>query len=173
MAEMDPELRERREMTFDLLVIKGFPYRKVVEQVSSEYDTSQTCIETDIYRMKNWLPKLADSDATRKDGVMRLRELRQSRQRMQRMAMEAQREGDRYQEMAIRDRITKNIKLDLEMSQSLGIAERAPDKSEVAMSVSDGDKSGSYEIVSAQDTTIEGAAPADPAELTAPDENTE
>jgi len=131
---MDRDLVERREETFDLLICKGIGYRKVVEKISRKYDLSESGVETDIGRMDEWLPKLVEeTDLTRKDGLVRLKELRQNRQRLQQMAMEARSNNDLMEELKIRRNVEDNIELDIALSQSLGHTEREPSAVENAM----------------------------------------
>ena len=123
---MRPELRDRREETWDLLVVKGLKYSTVCERLAAKYDVKENTIEKDISRMKNWLPELIRVDDT--GGYSRLREIRQNRQRMQQMAMEARRDGDRKEELRIRRLIDQAVELDITISQSLGMTQRAPDE---------------------------------------------
>lgn len=126
---MDPEIRERRLDTWDMLVVKGLDFSKVVSRLAEQYDTTENAIKTDISRMDNWLPKL--DIASQKSGVSRLRELRQNRQRLQMMAMEAHQQGDLEKELKIRRRIDKAVETDVKLSQSLGLAEKEPEQVEV------------------------------------------
>lgn len=130
---MKPELRERREKTFDLLITKGYPYRRVVEQIASNYDISESGVETDIGRMEDWLPKIVEDDETRKDGLVRLREIRKNRQRLHRMADEARKNKDLETELEIRRKIDDSVELDIALSQSLGHTEREATPMENAM----------------------------------------
>ena len=131
---MRRDLKDRREETFDLLVNKGFAYRKVVERIASKYDISESGVESDINRMDDWLPELIDeSDQSRKDGLVRLRELKSNRERLQRMALEAKRDDDLDKELAIRRKIEDSIELEVALRQSLGHMEREPTAVENAM----------------------------------------
>lgn len=131
---MDRDLLARREETVDLLVVQGMPYQRVVERISDRHDITQSGVKTDIGRIDDWLPKVIDeSDQTRKDALVRLKELRTNRQRLQRMALEAQRDDDLETELKIRDKIDESIELDIALSQSLGLTEREPTAVENAM----------------------------------------
>jgi len=131
---MRNDLLDRREETFDLLVNKGFPYRKVVERISSKYDISESGVETDIGRMDDWLPKVIDeSDHSRGDGKVRLKEIKQNRQRLQRMALEAQQRGELQTELPIRRKIDDSVELEIALRQSLGLTDREPTPMENAM----------------------------------------
>lgn len=127
--DMRPDLRERREETWDLLVVKGLKYGDVVERLATKYDVTEGAIEYDISEMDTWLPKIDVSSM--ESGVSRLRELRQNRQRLQQMAMEARQDGDRDAELSIRRRLDKAIELDVKLSQSLGVTEKEPDEVEL------------------------------------------
>lgn len=131
---MDRDLLSRREETVDLLVVQGLPYQRVVERLADRYDITQSGVKTDIGRIDDWLPKVIDeSDKTRKDALVRLKELRTNRQRLQRMALEAQQDDDLETELQIRDKIDDSIELDIALSQSLGLTEREPTAVENAM----------------------------------------
>jgi len=131
---MDRDLLTRREETVDLLVVQGLPYQRVVERIADRHDITQSGVKTDIGRIEDWLPKVIDeSDQTRKDALVRLKELRTNRQRLQRMALEAQRDDDLETELKIRDKIDDSIELDIALSQSLGLTEREPTAVENAM----------------------------------------
>jgi hypothetical protein len=131
---MDRDLLARREETVDLLVVQGMPYQRVVERIADRHDITQSGVKTDIGRIDDWLPKVIDeSDQTRKDALVRLKELRTNRQRLQRMALEAQRDDDLETELKIRDKIDDSIELDIALSQSLGLTDREPTAVENAM----------------------------------------
>lgn len=132
---MRRDLQDRREKTFDLLVNKGVPYGKVVERIATQYDISESGVESDINRMDDWLPKLVDeTDHSRKDGKVRLKELKSNRERLQQMAMEARRDDNLDRELAIRRKIEDSIELEVALRQSLGHMEREPTAMENAMS---------------------------------------
>lgn len=153
---MNSDLLERREKTFDLLIVKGFSYSKVVRKIADEYDVTESGVKSDISRMENWLPKLVEDDATRKDGLVRLRELRGNRQRLQQMALEAQRDNDRIDELRIREQIEQSVELDIALTQSLGETEREPDRHELEV---EGEFStGAMDVVfeKPDDETLEG-----------------
>lgn len=122
---MDEELRERREKTWNMLVVRGFDYSKVVSRLADEYDMSEGGIKSDIHRMDDWLPKL--DDISYQSGVSRLRELRENRQRLQQMALQARKDDDLEQELKIRRQIDKAVQTDIQLSQSLGHADREED----------------------------------------------
>jgi predicted nucleic acid-binding Zn-ribbon protein len=115
---MDDSLRSRREDTWDLLVVKGLDYRKVVRRVSNKYGSPESTIESDISNMDSWLPDLDHTNFS--SGVSRLRELRENRQRRQQMVLEARSEGDTERERALLQEIDWAIEKDVRLSQSLG-----------------------------------------------------
>lgn len=123
---MDPELQSRRKETWKLLIVQGVPYRNVCERLSDKYDVTASAIEKDISRMDNWIGDLIHVDDT--SGHSRLMEIRENRQRLQRMAVEARQDGDREEELRIRRMIDKSAKLDVTISQSLGITARSPNE---------------------------------------------
>jgi len=131
---MKPELVDRRERTFKLLIVEGRKYTDVVETIAREYDITESGVQTDIDRMDSWLPKIVEeSDVTREDGLVRLKELRQNRQRLQQMALEARKNNDLMDELQIRRKVEDNIELDIALSQSLGHTSREPTPMENAM----------------------------------------
>lgn len=115
---MDEQLRKRRSDTWDLLVVKGLDYRKVVRRVANKYGAKETTIETDITRMEQWLPELNHTNFS--SGVSRLRELRENRQRRQQMVLEARRDGDTERERELLQEIDWAIETDVRLAQSLG-----------------------------------------------------
>lgn len=123
---MSPSLRERREKTFDLLIVAGYDYSEVVERISAKYNITESGVRSDISRMEKWLPELVEDDAVRKDGLVRLKELRANRQRLNRMAREAAANNDLETELRVRERIDDNLDLDVALSQSLGLTSRRP-----------------------------------------------
>jgi len=131
---MKPDLVDRRERTFELLIVEGRKYTDVVETIAREYDITESGVQTDIDRMDSWLPKIVEeSDVTREDGLVRLKELRQNRQRLQQMALEARKNNDLMDELQIRRKVEDNIELDIALSQSLGHTSREPTPMENAM----------------------------------------
>lgn len=126
---MDDELRQRRQETWDLLVVKGIDYGKVVSRIASKYDISESGVESDISRMDNWLPELDPHNL--ESGLSRIRELRQNRQRLQQMALEAQNEGNLDKELRIRRQIEESVETDVELAQSLGLTEKEAEEVEV------------------------------------------
>lgn len=125
---MDPELRERREDTWKALVVQGRRYSDVVSYISNKYDTPESTIESDISRIDEWLPDL--DAANHKSGVSRMRELRENRQNTHQVAQKARKEGELDTELKARRQIDRGIKIDVELSQSLGLTEQEPDKQE-------------------------------------------
>lgn len=123
---MKPELQERRKETWNMLIVRGLPYRQVCDHLAEKYGVQPGTIEKDISRMDSWVPKLIHLDDA--SGYSRLLEIRENRQRLQRMAAEARQEGDREEELRIRRMIDNATKLDIEISQSLGITAREPDE---------------------------------------------
>lgn len=131
---MDRDLLARREETFDLLVVKGLPYQKVVDRIADRYDITRSGVKSDIGRIDGWLPEVLDkSDKTRRDALVRLKELRDNRQRLQQMALEARNDDDLDTELEIRTKIEDSIELDIALSQSLGMTQREPTPVENAM----------------------------------------
>lgn len=127
---MRPDLRERRKETWNRLIVQGFPYRQVCDHLGEKYDVTPNAIEKDISRMDDWIGDLIAVDDV--SGYSRLMEIRQNRQRLQRMADEARRETDRDEELRIRRMIDKAVQLDVMISQSLGITDRAPSEVNVS-----------------------------------------
>jgi len=126
---MQEELRKRRDETFEMLVVKGYDYRRVVNTLADRYDVAPGTIKSDINRMDDWLPRLAWYDDD--DGQARLRELRKNRQRMHQMATEARQDDDTELELKIRRNIGKAVETEVELSQSLGQMNETADKVEV------------------------------------------
>jgi hypothetical protein len=115
---MREELQKRRDETFEMLVVKGYDYRRVLDTLAERYDVSPNTIKTDINRMDEWLPRLAWYDDD--DGAGRLRELHKNRQRMHQMATEARKDGDVNLELKIRRQIDSAVETEVELAQSLG-----------------------------------------------------
>lgn len=134
---MKRSLVDRRERTFELLIVKGQRYGKVVSTIASEYDISEAGVESDIRRMDKWLPELVENDYARKDGLTRLKELRMNRREMHNLYDElkdrirADEDADPEVLLKVLDKIDSNIDLDIALSQSLGLAEREPAQLEV------------------------------------------
>lgn len=125
---MKQELRKRRDETFEMLVVKGYDYRRVVDTLAERYDVSPETIKTDINRMDDWLPRLTFYDDD--DGAGRLRELKKNRQRMHQMATEARQDDDLRLELKIRRNIGTAVETEVEVAQSLGELPEEPDKHE-------------------------------------------
>lgn len=123
---MQTELRERRILTWEKLVVKGHSYSDVVSTIATQYDVSESAIESDINRMSNWLPKLQPEISDM--GISRLRELRRNRQRYQQMADAAAKQGNPDLELKVRREIDASIKNDVSVSQSLGLTHEEPEK---------------------------------------------
>lgn len=138
---MNQELVERRERTFELLIVEGRQYTRVVETIAREYDITKSGVKTDINRMDNWLPKIVEEDHARKDGLVRLKELRKNRQEMRRLYEELKEEVKRDPErdprvlIDILEKIDGNLDLDMALSQSLGHTDREPGQLEVEHSL--------------------------------------
>lgn len=134
---MKPDLVDRRERTFELLIVEGRQYTDVVETIAREYDITESGVRTDIERMDSWLPKIVEEDHAREDGLVRLKELRKNRQEMRRLygdmkqRIERDPEADPRVLIDILERIDDNLDLDIALSQSLGHAEREPGQLEV------------------------------------------
>lgn len=134
---MRDDLRERRERTWELLVVMGIEYSKAVSRVASEYDCAEGTVKSDISRMENWVGEL---DVNYYTGVSRLRELRQNRQRKWQMAMQAQQDEDLGLERKIRKDIDDNIVKDIRMSQRLGLTNEEPTEIDIGGELSEEDK---------------------------------
>jgi len=126
---MQEDLRKRRDETFEMLVVKGYDYRRVVDTLAERYEVTPSTIRTDINRMGDWLPRLAWYDDD--DGTARLRELRKNRQRMHQMATEARQDGDVELELKIRRNIGTAVETEVELAQSLGQMNEEPEELEV------------------------------------------
>jgi len=122
---MQEDLRKRRDETFEMLVVKGYDYRRVVDTLAERYDVAPGTVKSDINRMDDWLPRLAWFDDD--DGAGRLRELRKNRQRMHQMATEARQNGDVELELKIRRNIGTAVETEVELAQSLGQMTETPD----------------------------------------------
>jgi hypothetical protein len=125
---MREELQKRRDETFEMLVIKGYDYRRVTDTLAERYDVATKTIESDINRMNEWLPRLAWYDDD--DGAGRLRELHKNRQRMHQMATEARKDGDVNLELKIRRQIDSAVETEVELAQSLGAMNETSDEIE-------------------------------------------
>jgi len=134
---MKPDLVDRRERTFELLIVEGRKYTDVVETIAREYDITESGVRTDIDRMDSWLPKIVEEDHAREDGLVRLKEIRKNRQEMRRLYGEMKQQIERDPDadprvlIDILERIDDNLDLDIGLSQSLGHAEREPGQLEV------------------------------------------
>nr|ADE29158.1 hypothetical protein [uncultured virus] len=131
---MQEELRKRRDETFEMLVVKGYDYSRVVTTLADRYDVVPSTIETDINRMSDWLPHLSHYDDD--NGQGKLRELQKNRQRLHQLATEARQDGERLEELKIRRHIDKSVETETELAQSLGAMHEEPDEVQV-----DGDMS--------------------------------
>lgn len=125
---MREELRERRERTWELLVVMGVSYSQTVTRIAENYDCAESTVKTDISRMESWV---GDLDVSYYSGVSRLRELRQARQRLRQYEMQAQQDEDPDLASRINDKIAKNLKADLRISQKLGLTNETPTQIEV------------------------------------------
>lgn len=126
---MRDDLRQRRERTWELLVVMGIGYSQAVARIASEFDCSEGTVKSDISRMESWLPEL---DVNYYSGVSRVRELRQQRQRLNQMAMQAQQNEDLQEERKIRQTIIRSIIKDVRITQRLGLTNEEPQQIEVA-----------------------------------------
>jgi len=131
---MQEELRKRRDETFEMLVVKGYDYSRVVTTLADRYDVVPSTIETDINRMSDWLPHLSHYDDD--NGQGKLRELQKNRQRLHQLATEARQDGERLEELKIRRHIDKSVETETELAQSRGAMHEEPDEVQV-----DGDMS--------------------------------
>lgn len=126
---MREELRERRERTWELLVVMGVSYSQTVSRIAENFDCAESTVKTDISRMESWV---GDLDVSYYFGVSRLRELRQARQRLRQYEMQAQQDEDPDLASRINDKIAKNLKADLRISQKLGLTNETPTQVEVS-----------------------------------------
>lgn len=126
---MREELRERRERTWELLVVMGVSYSQTVTRIAENFDCAESTVKTDISRMESWV---GDLDVSYYSGVSRLRELRQARQRLRQYEMQAQQDEDPDLASRINDKIAKNLKADLRISQKLGLTNETPTQVEVS-----------------------------------------
>lgn len=126
---MREELRERRERTWELLVVMGVSYSNTVTRIAEQFDCAESTVKTDISRMESWV---GDLDVSYYSGVSRLRELRQARQRLRQYEMQAQQDEDPDLASRINDKIAKNLKADLRISQKLGLTNETPTQVEVS-----------------------------------------
>lgn len=139
---MRQDLRERRLETWDLLVIKGIPYGDVVTRLADKYGTAESTIESDIGRMDNWFPKLDLTDDELVRAQMRLREHRQNRQEIQQLILRI-RNNDNIsdatkikRELEARRQLDESVEREVQLAQSLGFLDRAPDQISVSGDVS-------------------------------------
>jgi len=129
---MQQDLRKRRDETFEMLVVKGYDYRRVVSTLSDRYDVKPKTVEKDISRMSDWLPHLSHYDDD--NGAGRMRELQKNRQRLHQMATEARQEDDTRLELRIRRQIDAAVETEVELAQSLGEMNEEPDETNVNLS---------------------------------------
>ena len=135
---MDEHIRERREETWRLLHEMGVDYSDVVRRIADQFDEKETTIRTDISRMDNWLPKLDDGDLY--NGLSRARELRSARYRQRQYEMMAQRDEEYEVASRIADRIAKNLVMEREFVQALGLISEEPVDTEVAQGLDETDE---------------------------------
>ena len=123
---MDDDLRQRREQTWELLVVRDESYTAVCETLADEYDVTVHAIEKDIARMDDWLPKL--DAASTKSGASRIRELRRNRKRRRELLREVQAdpEASRSEELRLLREIDEAVQMDVQISQSVGMTQREP-----------------------------------------------
>lgn len=146
---MRKELRKRRRETWEMLVVKGYDYRQVVNTLADRYNVAPGTIESDIHRLPDWIGKLALFDDDK--GQSRMMELWHNRQRLHQMATEARQEDDTALELKIRRRIDKAIETDIELSQSLGMTYEEPDKHELS-----GPEGGPLDITFSEEVVTTG-----------------
>lgn len=125
---MQEHLRKRRRETWEMLIVKGYDYRRVCDTLADRYDVVPKTIEKDIQRMDDWLPRLIHYDDD--DGTSRLLELQANRQRLHQMATEARQDNERMDELKVRRHIDQNISTEVELAQSLGAMNREAEKRE-------------------------------------------
>jgi hypothetical protein len=128
---MDDDLRARRWQTWQMLKVNGVRYTDVVSRVANDFDVSEGTVKSDISRMDDWLPKLVEGDVS--SGLSHLMELRSVRQRMHELAQDTREAGEDDQldprdEIDILRRIADMIESDVELAQSLGMMDKAPEK---------------------------------------------
>lgn len=127
---MRDSLRERREETFELLIVMGVGFNETVARIADQFDCAEGTVKSDINRMSEWLPKLDPDGAG--SSYTRLREVRQARQRQRRYEMMAQRDDDYQAASRIADRLIKNIRLEVELSERFGLVDDEPADLELA-----------------------------------------
>lgn len=116
---MEPELRERRQRTWELLVLEGCPEREVVGRLSDAHGISEDTIREDIRNMVEWLPELDYSEDEWAMRESRLRELRVVRQRLHEMAKEAKEEDDLRMELDIYRELIRTLNIDEDLTDKL------------------------------------------------------
>lgn len=126
---MNEDLRKRRDETFEMLVVKGYDYSRVVTTLADRYGVAESTLRSDINAIGEWLPKLSILDGA---GPGRLRELQKNRQRMHQMATEARSAEDPHLELKIRRSIDSAVETEVELAQSLGEMDEEPDEIEVS-----------------------------------------
>jgi len=125
---MRDELRERRERTWELLVVMGVSYSQTVSRIADNFDCAEGTVKSDISRMEDWV---GDLDVSYYSGVSRLRELRQARQRLRQYEMQAQQDEDHSEAARINHKIKQNLETDLRISQRLGLTNEEPHEIDV------------------------------------------
>lgn len=125
---MRDDLRERRERTWELLVVMGVSYSQTVSRVADQFDCAEGTVKSDISRMEDWIHEL---DVSYYSGVSRLRELRQARQRLRQYEMQAQQDEDHKEAARINHKIKSNLETDIRMSQRLGLTNEEPTEIDV------------------------------------------
>ena len=130
---MRADLRERREATWERLIVRGERYSRVCEDIAEEYDVEQSTVETDISRMDSWVPKLIHSLLP--TGLSRMKELRRVRRELYAVAEEQKRAGELNKARLTFKEIGANIERDIKLSQSLGLATSEPDEHETTVEV--------------------------------------
>ena len=116
---MNPELRERREDTYQLLVAHGIKRSEVVARLSDQYGVTKTTIRRDIDQMPEWLPEISVDFGA---GIVRLTRLRDQQQELERLALEAQREGNLNAAVGARREIRQAILAEEEIASRMGLA---------------------------------------------------
>lgn len=149
---MRQDLRERRERTWEMLVVMGVSYTDTVSRVASEFDCAEGTVKSDISRMEDWVGKL---DVSYYSGVSRLRELRQARQRLRQYEMQAQQDEDPDLASRINDKYRKNVVKDLRISQKLGLTNEEPQQVEVAGELSEEDEELIEEFCGMEGETVD------------------
>lgn len=113
---MEPEVHERRQRIWRLLVEDDLSFREIIETVADDFETTPETIEEDLQTIDDWLPEL---DLLREvPGIALLAEVRQNRRRLHRMAEQAHDQDDLVQERKIRSEINRSLNIERQLGNS-------------------------------------------------------